>query len=230
MGAALFDAILARPSGVTFAIDECSDVADRVGGREGRVQLVVAELLDEFRARGAEGTDGADGTDRAQPIGTDGAQWIAGLRKDFPLVLCAGERRSFTANTIIRDSTWRKRDSDGALRVSPADASRHGLSTGSQARIVTSRGSVVVSIEVTDIMQPGHVSLPNGMGLDEPADGETQRVGVAPKRAHGWFAPRSCCRHAVAQVRASAHRGRHVALGSRAFLSSNTGMPRFPVA
>ena len=206
------------------------------------MQLVVAELLDEFRALGtedtagaagtcgAEGTDGADGTDRAQPIGTDGAQWIAGLSKDFPLVLCAGERRSFTANTIIRDSTWRKRDSDGALRVSPADASRHGLSTGSQARIVTSRGSVVVSIEVTDIMQPGHVSLPNGMGPDEPADGETQRVGVAPKRAHGWFAPRSCCRHAVAQVRASAHRGRHVALGSRAFLSSNTGMPRFPVA
>ncbi len=30
-------------------------------------------------------------------------------------------------------------------------------------------------------MQPGHVSLPNGMGLDEPdADGRLVRVGTAP--------------------------------------------------
>jgi len=35
-------------------------------------------------------------------------------------------------------------------------------------------------VEVTDTMQPGHVSLPNGMGLDEPMDGTLERVGVAP--------------------------------------------------
>ena len=43
---------------------------------------------------------------------------------EFPFVLSAGERRSFTANTIFRDPTWRKRDAGGALRVSPADAER----------------------------------------------------------------------------------------------------------
>lgn len=160
LGEALFDAILSSPSGVTFAIDEWSDVADRASGRDGRVQLVVPELLDEFHSLGAES--------------------IGGLSSDFPLVLSAGERRSFTANTIIRDSTWRKRDSDGALRVSPADAERYALSTGGTARIVTSRGSAIVSIEVTDIMQAGHVSLPNGMGLDEPGVAGAQRVGVAP--------------------------------------------------
>ena len=41
---------------------------------------------------------------------------------EYPFVLSAGERRSFTANTIFRDPTWRKRDPGGALRVDPADA------------------------------------------------------------------------------------------------------------
>ena len=57
---------------------------------------------------------------------------------------------------------------------------RYAVSDGEKARIVTSRASAIVSVEVSDIMQPGHVSLPNGMGLDEPANGATTRVGVAP--------------------------------------------------
>ncbi len=160
LGEALFDAILSSPSGVTFAIDEWSDVARRAQGPDGRVQLVIPELLAEFAALGETS--------------------IGGLTSEFPLVLSAGERRSFTANTIIRDSTWRKRDADGSLRISPADAMRYAVSDGEKARIVTSRASAIVSVEVSDIMQPGHVSLPNGMGLDEPANGATTRVGVAP--------------------------------------------------
>jgi len=46
---------------------------------------------------------------------------------DWPLLLSAGERRSFTANTILRDPAWRKKDAGGSLRVSPADADRLGL-------------------------------------------------------------------------------------------------------
>ena len=41
---------------------------------------------------------------------------------EFPIVLSAGERRAYTANDIFRDPTWRKRDADGALRVSVEDA------------------------------------------------------------------------------------------------------------
>jgi anaerobic selenocysteine-containing dehydrogenase len=95
---------------------------------------------------------------------------------EFPVLLSAGERRSFTANTIIRDAAWRKRDPDGALRVSAGDAVTYGLQDGGQARIVTSRGSATARVEINDMMQPGHVSLPNGMGLDE--NGE--RAGTAP--------------------------------------------------
>jgi anaerobic selenocysteine-containing dehydrogenase len=97
---------------------------------------------------------------------------------ELPFVLSAGERRSFTANTIIRDARWRKKGADGALRICPADASALGVSEGDAVRITTATGSAVVPIEVSDAMQPGHVSLPNGMGI-AGASGSAA-AGVAP--------------------------------------------------
>ena len=102
----------------------------------------------------------------------------------FPFVLSAGERRSFTANTIIRDPAWRKKDAGGALRMSPADASALGVATGDHVRLTTRRAARTVVVEVTATMQPGHISLPNGQGTgplgvaaaaadDAPAGGGT---------------------------------------------------------
>ena len=102
-----------------------------------------------------------------------------GCSPELPLVLSAGERRSSTANTIIRDPAWRKRDSDGALRISPADAARLGLATGERARVTTATGVAEALVEVTDAMLEGHVSLPNGLGVDYPGeDGEPVLTGV----------------------------------------------------
>ena len=42
-------------------------------------------------------------------------------------MLSAGERRAFTANTIIRDPAWRKLDPEGALCISPHDAVALGV-------------------------------------------------------------------------------------------------------
>ena len=100
--------------------------------------------------------------------------------RDWPLLLSAGERRSFTANTILRDPAWRKKDTDGALRVSPADADRLGLVAGDTATLTTKRASVVVTVAVDDTVQPGHVSLPNGLGLDHVESGARHQTGVAP--------------------------------------------------
>jgi len=83
----------------------------------------------------------------------------------FPFMLSAGERRSFTANTILRDPAWRRKDPSGALRISPDDANRLGLSAGGRARITTRRGSAEVVVEISDRMQLGHISLPNGTGV-----------------------------------------------------------------
>ena len=99
----------------------------------------------------------------------------------FPFVLAAGERRSFTANTIFRDPDWRKRDREGALRMSPADAEQLGVADGAPVRVVTQRGAVEVAVAVSDTMQAGHISLPNGLGVDYPDDeGGMATSGVAP--------------------------------------------------
>jgi anaerobic selenocysteine-containing dehydrogenase len=44
---------------------------------------------------------------------------------------------------------------------------------------VTAAGSAETVVEVTDAMQPGHVSLPNGQGLDYPDEtGRAVLTGV----------------------------------------------------
>jgi formate dehydrogenase len=104
-------------------------------------------------------------------------------------VLSAGERRSFTANTIIRDPAWRKKDAAGALRLSPFDAAALGVVDGGRVRVTTRVGSAVAVAEVNDRMQPGHISLPNGFGLDHPAEGADSAgpvvTGVAPNELTG---------------------------------------------
>ncbi len=162
-GEALFEAILAGPSGVVITDDSGDEEAvwRRVATDDGRVHLAQPELLDALAALAAEDPTAAD--------------------DEWPFVLSAGERRSFSANTIIRDPAWRKRDPGGALRVSPADAEALGLVDGGRARITTKRGSAEVAVEVHDAMRPGHVSLPNGLGLDHPdPSGSPVVTGVAP--------------------------------------------------
>jgi formate dehydrogenase len=159
LGESLFEGILAGHHGVSFTVDEWDDVPSRIRTDDGRIQVLIPEMVEELRGLAAE------------PALTS-AEW--------PLMLSAGERRSFTANTIIRDSSWRKRDADGALRVSAADAAAAGVSDGGFATITTPRGSARVSVEVSAMMQPGHVSLPNGMGLDEPTADGSPRAGVPP--------------------------------------------------
>ena len=143
---ALFDAILASPSGLTFAVDEWDESMRRVGTPGGRIQLALPEFFDELRGLQTESSP-------APPA-------------DYPFVLSAGERRSYTANTIIRNPEWRRKDREGALRISPADAQRLGVAHGEAVRVSTRRGSTVAPVEVSDRMQPGHVSLPNGHGTD----------------------------------------------------------------
>jgi formate dehydrogenase len=158
LGDALFDAILASPGGVTFSVDDHADSWQRVRTRDGRLNVFNAALVDELNALATEAPPGGD--------------------PEFPLVLTAGERRSFTANTIIRDPAWRKRDANGALRVSETDATKLQLNDGDMALLTTRRGSAKVLIEISPMMRTGHIALPNGLGLTHTPDGEV--VGVAP--------------------------------------------------
>ena len=157
---ALFEAILAGASGVVFAVDEWAGPAPYIRTPDRKLRLALPDLLDEL-ARVVQG--GAAPRDDA-----------------YPFVLTAGERRSFTANTIIRDPAWRKKDAGGALRIHPLDAAALGVTTGEPVRLTTRRDSLVVAIEATDTMQRGHVALPNGLGLDYPTGDGDATTGVAP--------------------------------------------------
>jgi anaerobic selenocysteine-containing dehydrogenase len=61
------------------------------------------------------------------------------------------------------------------------DAARIGLADGTQAVITTARGSAEAVVEISQAMQAGHASLPNGFGLAQAGpDGNTIVTGVAP--------------------------------------------------
>jgi anaerobic selenocysteine-containing dehydrogenase len=160
-GNALFDAILTGKSGVTFSVHEYADDFALITHPDRKIKLEMPEMLDEIRAL----QDLRPGLTTAE----------------FPIVLSAGERRAFTANDIFRDPSWRKRDADGALRVSVEDAEALGLVDGGRARVTTAAGSAEVRVEVSATMQPGHAALPNGYGLDfVDTDGALRVPGVAP--------------------------------------------------
>ena len=160
-GNELFDAILASPSGVAFTRDEYGDDFERIVHPDKRIALELPEMLAEL-----------DTLEAGPLIKTS---------ELLPIVLSVGERRSFTANDIFRDPRWRKRDADGALRVSAEDASRMGLVNGGRALVSTARGSAEATVEVSDAMLAGHAALPNGFGLDYTGeDGKTVIPGVAP--------------------------------------------------
>jgi anaerobic selenocysteine-containing dehydrogenase len=181
---ALFDALLESKSAVVFSVDDWEESFARVHTPNKRIQLAIPELFPELDSLAAEPAPGASA--------------------EFPFVLSAGERRSFTANTIFRNPEWRRKDRAGALRMNPEDAKRLGLDDGALARISTKRGSAEAPVELSDRMQPGHISLPNGLGVDFPDLG---RTGVAPNdltagEDRDWLAGTPWHKHTPARVEA----------------------------
>ncbi|MGR8920172.1 MAG: molybdopterin-dependent oxidoreductase [Gammaproteobacteria bacterium] len=160
LGRRLFERIVTSPRGFVFSVDEFDASWARVRTPDHRIRADVPELLPalESLAEGPEAITSAE----------------------FPFVLSAGERRAYTANTVLRSSDWRRQDREGALRISPQDAARLALADGAHARIRTPSGAAEVIVEISERMQPGHVSLPNGLGLDNGiAQGRPSRTGAA---------------------------------------------------
>jgi anaerobic selenocysteine-containing dehydrogenase len=154
LGEALFEAILTSPSGVVFSINEYEETWGFVRHADKRIHLEIPEMLAALRA-----------LDATEP------QAMA----DYPLVLVAGERRSYNANTIYRDPAWRKTDPDGALRIHPADAAELGLANGEWVQCESKRGAVAVRVEINDSTRRGMVTLPHGYGMEHPGDGRSRR-------------------------------------------------------
>ncbi len=187
LGDALFDAILKNRSGVTVSVDPYEETWRRIHG--GRINLTIPELMPELKSL------------RDEHPSRD---------PEFPFVLSAGQRRSSTANTIIRDPGWRPKDPAGALWMNPADATALGVQSGGRVRIITKRASAESVVMLTDTMQPGHVALPNGTGLWYPdREGQEFQHGVAPNELtvtedRDWFAGTPFHKHVAARIEAVA--------------------------
>ena len=158
LGNALFQAILENDSGVVVSRNRIGDHTQwRMPDR--KIHLGIGEMNDEVDTL----------SDYQLPERTE----------EFPLLLCAGERRSYTANTIIRDPRWMKSNNPTSLSANPVDARKYGLTEASRARLVTRRGEAIVLIELDERVQAGTISLPNGLGMRYPdAKDERQRTGV----------------------------------------------------
>jgi anaerobic selenocysteine-containing dehydrogenase len=182
-GEALFDAIFKNRSGVVYSVSHYEETWDRIPGR--RVNLTISELIPELRSL------------RDEPASSD---------PNFPFVLSAGQRRSGTANTIIRGPSWRQKDPRGALWMSPADASALGVQRGRRVRLITKRASAEAVVDVTDRMMPGHIALPNGAGLWYPdREGQEFLHGVPPNELtatedRDWFAGTPFHKHIRARI------------------------------
>jgi anaerobic selenocysteine-containing dehydrogenase len=61
---------------------------------------------------------------------------------------------------VIRNATWHRKGIYASLRLSPQDASEIGCESGDTLRLTTRRSSVDVTAEISDMMSPGHISLP----------------------------------------------------------------------
>ena len=147
VGTELFRRILAHPEGVEIArLNEATNLDDHVGFEDGRIRLAPEPMLAEM----------------ARAIATRPAEDPA-----YPLVLAAGLRTRWTANTIHRDPAWRKgRGPHCALNLSPADATALGVRDGDRVRVATRRGSLTLPAQVDAKLRPGHVWMPNGFGME----------------------------------------------------------------
>ncbi|MGD9723650.1 MAG: molybdopterin-dependent oxidoreductase [Pirellulales bacterium] len=153
---ALFQRILNSPSGALISEHRYEDTWSFIKHRDGKIHLAIGPMIDEIRA--------------LEPAAADG---------EYPLVLQAGERRSYNANTIYREVAWRKQDTQGALKVHPRDAERLGLEDGGQAWCESPRAAVCARVAVTEEVPPGLVSLPHGYGMFEGKDANEARSGPA---------------------------------------------------
>jgi anaerobic selenocysteine-containing dehydrogenase len=121
-----------------------------------------------------------------EPVVADVARLRASLAKTFDrdgsLVL-VGRRQLRSNNSWMHNlPVLVKGKPRCTLHVHPIDAERHGVSDGEEASLRSRTGAIVATVEVTDAVMPGVVSLPHGWG--HAVAGTAQRVASAQPGAN----------------------------------------------
>jgi anaerobic selenocysteine-containing dehydrogenase len=159
----LFQAVLDHPQGLYLCDTLYENNIEKLKTDDGKVHLAVPYVLDLLKK--LEIPDGIDLT----------------ADEDFPFVLQTGERTNYTANSLIRDHSWRAAKlPTNYMRMSRQDAERLEISDGEIVRVVTDTAEVSIPVMVADNIYPGNLSIPHGFGLHSKnkETGKIEKVGV----------------------------------------------------
>lgn len=144
---ALFDRLLTTPEGVVFTRHEVHEMWSWIAHPDRRIHVAIDELLTELAQLPEAPAPDAE----------------------LPLVLAAGQRRRWNANTIIKTADWRDDDRLGALTMHPDDLGRLGLHGGQTVTVQSRAGAIRTTVSVSDRELPGHCTLPHGFGFGSDA-------------------------------------------------------------
>lgn len=162
VGELVFSELLAHPEGVTVGLlDEENNFDVYCNYRDGKARMYQKDFADDILRQLSSPHDQGD--------------------TDYPLVLNGGMRTGWSANTIVRDPSWRKGKGPHAyLLISKEDAAAHGVENGAMVKLSTRRGAVTVPCKIDPHSRPGHVHLPNIFDLryPDPDTGELRSTGV----------------------------------------------------
>ena len=152
----VFEKIMTHPEGVEVArLDEKNCFAHAVRTKDKKIDLVPIKIHDLFRDTlliGGLVTNGVKVED-----------------KDYPLILCAGERTPWNANTIHRSPKWRKgRGAHFWIKMHPDTAKQHQFNDSEVVKLITAHGHFQAPVKITDSVMKGVLTVPNGFGMEYP--------------------------------------------------------------
>lgn len=160
LGENLFNKIINSPSGTLISVHKQEDHWNLIRHKDKKIHLSIPELLAWL-----------------DDLPNKQVEYVKKARK-YPFNLIAGERRSYNANTILRNPEWRKKDKEGVLKIHPTNAEELGIQSGDWVRCSSPTGSVEIMTQITDELPEGTLSMPHGYGLQYPGENDTERIGV----------------------------------------------------
>jgi anaerobic selenocysteine-containing dehydrogenase len=105
-----------------------------------------------------------------EPIVEDVARLEASLaRSRNGGMVLVGRRQLRSNNSWMHNVPHLVRGKDRCtMHVHPDDADRLTLEDGGLARVTSKTGAIEITVEITDAVMPGVISIPHGWGHDEP--------------------------------------------------------------
>ena len=156
----IFNSIMTQPSGTIVGKHNYEDHWDLIRHKDKKVHLHIPEMMEWLEQL------------------PERLQDIQELETAYPYNLIAGERRTYNANTVIRNPEWRKSGGDGALKINPVDAEAHAVSDGDSVQLTSRAGIIRIIANVTDEVAPGVLSMPHGHGLSQTGDSDYRTNGA----------------------------------------------------